>query len=158
MRALCILLLCACAGGSDKGTDDWSPTSGTYEGIYSHVDPNECGQTQGFPVLELGLRITVDAPDVTVQHTNAGGQVDGPAMHCSLDEDHSFDCISAAEEEDVSGFDAITTADIGVIGSFTEADRLSGHVYIVYGCTGSDCETIKASSCTSLVHYQGILT
>ena len=154
LRSLAPLLLAACSGGTDKGGGDWLPEAGIYDGIYSHLDPNECAQTQGFPVLEVGLRIHVDDPNMTVEFTNHG-QVDGPAIHCALD-GISFDCVSAGETEEVEGFDATTTADIGVVGTFTSATRLSGHVYVIYGCSGADCEDIGAEVCTTLIHYEGI--
>jgi hypothetical protein len=45
-----------------------------------------------------------------------------------------------------------------VEGTWSDNTNFSGTTYVIYGCEGSDCETISAEVCTSLLHYQGFMS
>ena len=158
---LVTVLLSACQGPSTDDTGQTgktiTPEDAVYEALFSHIEPNECAQTQGMNLLDFGLLVTLNTPDMTI-HWTSHGEIQDPGFgDCQL-EGISFDCLGADELEQHEGFDAITTAKIGVEGTWSHNAHFSGTTYVIYGCEGGDCETISAEICTSILHYQGFMS
>ena len=114
MRGLVLVLLSACQGPSPDDTGQTgrtiTPEDGVYEALFSHIEPNDCAQTQGMGLMDYGLMVILDTPDMTIYWTNYGEPEDDISFgDCQL-EGISFDCLSADELEEHEGFDAITTA------------------------------------------------
>lgn len=155
------VLLSACQGPSINDTGQTvrttEPEDGVYEAIFSHIEPNECAQTQGMNLLDYGLKVILDTPELTIYWTIYGEPEEDISVACTL-EGTSFDCLSADELEEHEGLDAITTAKSGMDGAWTDNTNFSGTTYVTYGCEGSDCETLDAEVCTSRLHYQAFMS